>query len=157
MITRSDNIAKYLLILNSSRNDFEEIYGNLGVQIHKEGNAYTVSTKTYSLFFRTLYNATFLNNEMSEIALKILSEVEFKDGLVAGVDPGIRIAHKFGKYTAVKDGRATSAEVHDCGIIYYPHAPYLLCVMTRGNDSKELQGIIKQISRLAYDFMRESR
>ena len=152
MIVRSDNVAKYLLIVNSP-SDFNEIYGDLGVQIHKDGHTYTISARTYSLFFRILYNSTFLNQEMSEKALKLLSEAEFKDGLVAGVASGVKVAHKFGQYTSADNGKVTSVEAHDCGIIYYPKSPYLLCVMTRGNDTNQLEGMIQQISRIAYDFV----
>ena len=152
MIVRSDNIAKYLLVINSP-SDFNEIYGDLGVEIHKDGHTYTISARTYSLFFRTLYNSTFLNQEMSEKALKLLSESEFKNGLVAGVDSGVKVAHKFGQYTRADNGRVTSVEAHDCGIVYYPHAPYLLCVMTRGNDTNQLEEIIQQVSRITYDFV----
>ena len=154
MIMRSDNIAKYLLILNSNQKDLNDIYGELGVLIHKEGNTYVISARTYSLFFRTLYNATFLNQGMSEEALKILSKAEFKDGLVAGVPSDINVAHKFGQYATVRNGKVTSVEAHDCGIIYHIKSPYLLCVMTRGNDTKQLEEIIQQISRLTYDFIK---
>lgn len=154
MIVWSDNIAKYLLILNSPGNELDNIYGDLGVQIHKQdGNRYTISARTYSLFFRTLYNATFLNREMSEKALIMLNQVEFKDGLVAGVPSDIKVAHKFGQYTNINNGAVASVEAHDCGIVYYPRSPYLLCVMTRGKDTKQLEAIISQISRVTYDFV----
>ncbi len=154
MIVRSDNVAKYLLILNSAGSELDNMYGDLGIQIHKqEGNRYTISPRTYSLFFRTLYNVTFLNGEMSERALEMLNETDFKDGLVAGVPSDVKVAHKFGQYTNINNGAAASVEAHDCGIIYYPRSPYLLCVMTRGKDTKQLEAIISQISRITYDFV----
>ena len=39
---------------------------------------------------------------------------------------------------------------HDCGIIYYKPQPYVLCVMTRGEDPAWLAGVVKDISRLVY-------
>ena len=156
MIIRSDNVAKYLLILHSPENDLKNIYGNLGVQISGR-DQYRISTKTYSLFFRTLYNGTFLNYEMSEKALKLLSEAEFKNGLIAGVPSDVKVAHKYGRYATVENGRAINVEAHDCGIVYYPDSPYLLCVMTRGYDTDQLEDIIQKISKLTYDFLKENK
>lgn len=41
-------------------------------------------------------------------------------------------------------------ELHDCGIIYYPNNPYVLCVMTRGDSMEELKKIISTISLMTY-------
>ena len=154
MIVRSDNVAKYLLILNSPASDLDNMYGDLGIQIHKgEGNKYTISARTYSLFFRNLYNSTFLTRAMSEHALGMLNEAEFKDGLVAGVPSDTKVAHKFGRYTILENSKVAGVETHDCGIVYYPEAPYLLCVMTRGNDTAVLENIISQVSQITYEFM----
>jgi len=158
MIVRSDNVAKYLLILNSPASDLENIYGDLGIQIHKEAkDTYIISARTYSLFFRNLYNSTFLNQTMSEKALGMLNKAEFKDGLVAGVPSNIKVAHKFGQYTNIANGVVTSVEAHDCGIVYYPDSPYLLCIMTRGKDTAQLESIISQVSRITYEFIEENK
>ncbi len=158
MIVRSDNVAKYLLILNSPASDLDNMYGDLGIQIHKEkGDKYIISARTYSLFFRSLYNSTFLNQTMSEKALGMLGEAEFKDGLVAGVPSNIKVAHKFGQYTNTANGAVTSVEAHDCGIIYDLDSPYLLCVMTRGKDTAQLENIIANVSQITYQFMIENK
>jgi hypothetical protein len=41
-------------------------------------------------------------------------------------------------------------QLHDCGIVYYPHKPYLLCVMTRGKSSDDNSKMIAEISKLVY-------
>jgi hypothetical protein len=41
-------------------------------------------------------------------------------------------------------------QLHDCGIIYYPGNPYLLCVMTRGTDWSALEKTIQTISAMTY-------
>jgi beta-lactamase class A len=66
--------------------------------------------------------------------------------LVAGVPAGIPVAHKFGETGQVGGER----QLHDCGIVYYPNSPYILCIMTRGNNFEELPNIIKQISSEVY-------
>ncbi len=53
------------------------------------------------------------------------------------------------------NGTVTNVEAHDCGIVYYPDSPYLLCVMTRGKDTGQLESIIGKISQITYQFMGE--
>lgn len=48
------------------------------------------------------------------------------------------------------NGAVNSRELHDCGIIYHPYRPYLLCVMTSGKDFQGLKDTIQAISTLTY-------
>lgn len=146
MIKYSDNNAKSLLLDSFNINILEEIFKEVGVEeptIERTDNFITV--KNYAGFFRILFNASLLNKTSSEKALLILSDLEFKDGLVAGVPGNITVAHKFGERTL-----SGSIQLHDCGIIYYPKQPYLLCVMTRGKDVSALIKVIADISKLVY-------
>ena len=148
MIVHSDNVALYLLANHLPKRDLDNLYTDLGIGIGTVSE-YTISAKTYSLFFRTLYNATLLSRESSEKALTILSKAEFTKALAAGVPEGIDVAHKFGIFDTIKNGRTISTELHDCGIIY-TSSPYLLCVMTKGNSTDQLTDVISKISELVY-------
>jgi len=99
----------------------------------------------YGHIFRVLYNASYLNRRLSERALEYFAKSDFHDGLEAGVPPGTTIAHKFGIYSI--PGRTQTAQLHDCGVVYYPGRPYFLCVMTEGRDADTLAAVIRQISR----------
>jgi beta-lactamase class A len=88
---------------------------------------------------------------VSNKALEILSTVEFRDGLRAKLPPEIKIAHKFGE-RGTRDG----FQLHDCGIVYYPERPYLLCVMTRGQDMDSLKEVIQDISFMVYSEVSKS-
>jgi len=101
-----------------------------------------VTTREMGGVFRMLFNATILTRESSEKALSLLSKVKFRDGLVAGVPPGVVVAHKFGE--------RGGTELHDCGIVYYPKYPYLLCVMVKGERMKGMSDTIRDISALVY-------
>jgi len=57
------------------------------------------------------------------------------------------VASRFGERA---HGPAGAKQLHDCGIVYCPRRPYLLCVMTRGDDFQELTGTIRDLSRLVY-------
>lgn len=110
-----------------------------------------MSARVYSRIFRVLYDSTYLPWNLSEKALKLLSQTDFKVGLVAGVPSNTIVSHKFGERTELHDnGVAPTHELHDCGIIYKPGKPYFLCVMTRGSDFAKLQKIISDISRETY-------
>jgi beta-lactamase class A len=151
MIVDSDNGAKDLLYSAIDSQTLTEFYAVLGLSGEKEGQPYTISPETYSYFFRVLYNATFLNAEYSNRALETLTHATFSDGLVAGIPKDVKIAHKFGERIERNSKGELIVELHDCGIIYAPQTPYLLCVMTHGDSLETNATIIKEISSLVYD------
>ncbi len=83
---------------------------------------------------------------MSSRALELLTKTAFNDGLRAGVPENIEVAHKFGERILPNNIQ----QLHDCGIVYIPNKPYLLCIMTRGKDMHTLQGVIEEISSSVY-------
>jgi beta-lactamase class A len=143
MIVYSDNVAKELILDNTDQEYIGRVYSDLGLPApFEQDKEYMISVKDFAMFFRVLYNATYLNKNMSEKALRLLAETEFPEGIPAGVAPGITVAHKFGERRYLKG----ETELHDCGIIYHPEGPYLLCVMTVGSDLDQLKKIIRDIS-----------
>ena len=151
MIVFSDNDAKNLLLLNLDAKIFDQCYRDLGITIPDVRTPEDfMSVKDYASFFRMLFNASYLNRGFSNAALEILTEVEFKDGLMSGVDKNVEVAHKFGERVNMINGREVK-QLHDCGIVYYPGHPYLICVMTRGQNFGEMAEVIKDISRIVYD------
>jgi beta-lactamase class A len=151
MIIDSDNGAKDLLLANISDATLDQVYKDLGLQVPSEDSVYSISAKDYSLFFRILYNSTYLNNKNSEKALEILSKAVFSEGLISGVPSDVIVAHKFGEHVNNEKDKISSIELHDCGILYAPQTPYLLCVMTKGKTEKDLSGVISVISRMVYN------
>lgn len=162
MIRYSDNNAMQLLYNNlSTINEyhvFTDLYSNLGVDFGSPAQATDfLNVQSYSLFLRVLYNATYLDRDYSEKALNLMTQSDFTEGIETGVPNGITIAQKF------DDGRIADAngtiighELHNCGIIYYPSHPYILCVMTKGDSLSELESVISGISRITFQYL-ESR
>ncbi len=150
MIQESDNNTGDLLV--EHLNNFNTINNTINdIQLEKinqeeTGDIMTISQ--YAYYFRAFYSASYLTDELSEKALNILTKTNFNDGIVSGVPKQILIAHKFGERSF---GPNTASELHDCGIIYYPNHPYLLCVMTKGNDFKNLVSVIRSISSTVYE------
>ena len=149
MIVYSDNNAKNLLFAALNKNSIKDVFTDLAFPESFDATDNTMSAKNLSLFFRVLFNSTYLNENFSEEALRILRQTKFKDGLVGGVPNKITVSHKFG-HALVNDQGTVKSELHDCGIVYYPSHPYLLCVMTKGKDPIELESVIQDISAAVY-------
>jgi len=129
MIAFSDNDALTLLLKNIDHNFLMQSYTDLGVIIPGAKNLDDeLTAKEYSSFFRILYNASYLNRTYSEQALQMLSNSDFKNGIVAGLPENVRVAHKFGERFSISNQDQDPAEkqLHDCGIVYNPDHPYLL-------------------------------
>lgn len=155
MIRYSDNEALILLEQHlaaiGQSEAYETVTRDLGIEnVHAAGDFITI--QGYGLFWRVLYNATYLNRTMSEEALRILSTTDYTGGIPAGVPDDLTVAHKFGEYGLLElgTGKVLKAELHDCGVVYYPARPYLLCIMTKGDNITALDRIITDISRMAY-------
>jgi beta-lactamase class A len=149
MTSYSDNRALVLLMHSVNPTTLGAVLGELGIPIPAPAGGYTITPRLYSRLFRILYNATYLSDEMSERALAMLGASDYGDGIVAGVDKGTRVAHKFGEANIKRSDRSPGHELHDCGIVYTDR-PYLLCVMTRGGDVRELARLNADISRAAF-------
>jgi beta-lactamase class A len=132
MIIDSDNTAKNMLESRMDKGFLNEVYSELGIASpYASSQPYSISTRTYALFFRVLYNATFLNHDMSERALALMSEVRFDKGIRAGTPKEVAVSDKYG-FAILKRDEPRIIELSDCGIVHEPTRPYLLCVMARG-------------------------
>lgn len=150
MIIFSDNEARLLLLQNIEVPLLTKVYTDIGIDVSRFDDSQDfMSVKTYSNFFRLLYNATYLNKEYSEKALEMLSHSHFYKGLPANLPKGTVIAHKFGERGYVD---APIRQLHDCGIVYKGITPYLIGVMTRGVNIDTQAKIIADISKLTYDY-----
>lgn len=155
MIIYSDNQAYELLQKYINNQLIVQTYTDLGIDISKayeNPDGDILSVKSYAAFFRILFNASYLSKENSEKALKLLSQVKYSEALIKGVNNSqIVVAHKFGERTFNDTGEK---QLHDCGIVYIPQKPYLICIMTRGNDFTKLSSSIAQISKIVYQYPR---
>ena len=159
----SDNIALNVLLNNFPEDKYlDETFKQIGVDTAVKDNQLVLKNRDYATFFNVLYNASYLSKDNSELILKILSQSTFKDGIVAGVPKGIIVAHKFGERNFADKGLVLDSfvpdgvtdetkQLHDCGIVYLPGKPYILCIMTRGADLKNQESFISSLSRYIYN------
>jgi beta-lactamase class A len=150
MIVQSDNNAFMLVSGVVDPQQLGKVYGVLSLHppsSASRGEETDHTVLTYAGFFRVLYNGTYLTKEMSDLALEHLTRTEFRDGLVAGLPSSVAVAHKFGERLDPVTGEK---QLHDCGIVYYPRHPYLLCVMTKGPRFEGLADAIAMVSRTVF-------
>lgn len=152
MIKYSDNQALLLLSDRIPKKYQEDIYRLLGVDksIITDPNG-RITVRQYSIFFRILFNSSFLSRSNSEYALNLLSQTTFNDGIRSVASKKVIVASKFGERLTTEGEQ----QIHDCGIVYYPNHPYLICIMTRGSDTSGLIKEIKEISTFVYKTIHE--
>jgi len=149
-ITKSDNVAAAMLEQYDNHQGQKRIALDLNIPIRKGVPPLRpIQIRDYASFFSILFNATYLNRKNSNEVLHLLSQTEYKDGLFAGVPATVKVAHKFGE--ALDGETKTTYFLNDCGVIYYPERPYVLCI-SLNTEHKELKTglFIKEISALFY-------
>lgn len=151
MIIYSDNDSADILDKNLPAERLLKVYRDLGVEIPDVRSPDDfMSVKDYASFFRMLYNASYLNKESSEKVLALLTRSEFSRGIREGVPAEVEVAHKFGERIYKNEDSSIEAQLHDCGIVYHPKYPYLLCIMSRGNNFQDLARTVSQISKIIF-------
>jgi beta-lactamase class A len=143
----------FLLRDNFDQSQFNKLYTDLEIVAPNDKvSDDSMTVKDYSAFFRILYNASYLSQSMSEKALGLLTQVKFDKGLLGQLPKKTIVAHKFGERIYTDDNER---QLHDCGIVYHPTDPYLLCVMTRGHDYDTLASVISSLSKIVWDEMQK--
>jgi beta-lactamase class A len=162
MIAYDDVDAHALLMANLPPGYLDQVFKDIYANYDPAKKDDAVTFSAYASFFRVLYNASYLSNEMSEKALRYLSRSAFRDGIVAGIPPNVDCAIKSGERAMQDDaGRGIEKEMkqlHEFGIIYYPGRAYLMGIMARGEDSGKLTNVIRDVTTLIYEEIdRQSR
>lgn len=146
MMSYSDNNSLVLLRDNLKPDELEDVMAGMLIS-NVTGNKNNFQmVHGYSGIFRVLFNASYLNREMSEKALQILTLEDFPIGIAAGVPKGTVIASKFGEAAS-----GAFMQLHEFGIVYHPKGPYILGIMTEGSDLSRQAEIIKMISEMTYN------
>lgn len=146
-----DGVAAFLFD-NIPISYLNDIYSDLGINYGEDKeNEDFITTKQYSLFFRVLYNATYLNRAMSEKALEILNGTDTTYGLSAVLPKDIKVSHKY----RLRLFKKNQYEGHDCSIVYFPNHPYVLCAAVIGDDRFMIQDTLKSLGQLVYQNMQK--
>ncbi len=149
MISESSNDAVGILLSNIEFEILQKVFSDLSLPEPKDANALIFTdASSYSRFLRVLFNSSYLNRKSSQFALSLLQKTNFNKGITANTPDSIKVAHKFGE-----SGSETEPQLHEAGIFYYKNEPYILVVMSRGNDFSILSNILSEISDTVLQFM----
>jgi beta-lactamase class A len=156
MIAYDDTAAYSLLFDNLPQGRLDKIFKDLNVEYdpRKDKEEDSLSLGAFAGLYRVLYNASYLNEEMSEKALRYLSKSTFRDGMASGIPQNIELAGKHGERTlsVIENGEEKELyQLHEFGVIYHPNRPFLVGIMVRGDDFNKLMKVIRDITRLVYE------
>jgi len=144
MIRDSDNTAMNVLASRFTTNeDYIQVISIMGLP--DPSNQQSISPKEYSNIFRSLYFSTYLRRPFSQLALTILLDTKFNSQLPAGIPEDVKVSHKVGF-------DVTKGFYHDCGIVYKPEHPYLICIMSQNTTQEKADKMISAISKIVYDY-----
>jgi len=149
MLNYSDNNATSLLFRNLKTVELNDVLDGMDITNNPHDDTNSITVHGFSGFLRILYNASYLNREMSEKALQYLSLQDFPQGISAGVPEGTLVAAKFGEHAWGEHGE--EKQLHEFGIVYHPKGHYILGIMTQGKDFDRQAEIIRDVSRLIYE------
>lgn len=143
-ITESDNTAVVVIGDQLTQEDFEPIYEGLDIDLQVTDKGSIITAKHFSSILKALYFSSVLSKEDSNEILNLMTKTKFNDMLPAGIQSNIPVAHKI--------GILKNQEYTDCGIVYEPKRPYLLCMISAG-DEAEARERMKIVSNTIYEFV----
>lgn len=146
MVAYSDNNATFLLNKNVDNKAFLKLFSDLNITLKSgaNGNA-LMNVKDYSRLLTVIYNSSYLSINHSEYAAELLSQCDFKKGMVKALPPNTKVVHKFGEM-----GDSNYHQLHESGIIYSKNETFLLTIMTKGVDVNKLPDVISDITKITY-------
>ena len=152
MIAYSDNNATWVLSSHFNPDMLYKLFSDLGLKPPVQDEvAFTMTAKEYATFFNAIYNSSYLTPEYSDYAAELLRQCSFGEGFVRGIGKSqdSTIWHKFGEWRF----SGHPYELHESGIIHVKGKPYLLTIMTRGNNTDHLANSISRISQKVYEVL----
>jgi beta-lactamase class A len=140
MAKQSDNTA-----FNAAKNflgatRIHDVIDTIGMTKTNEENNET-SLEDIGRFFEKLYQGKIVSKDSADEILNNLTKTAYEDYLPKVVDPGIRVAHKYGREVHV---------INDAGIIYTAK-PFVFVMMTKGVVEKEAEENWVRLAKIIYE------
>ncbi len=148
-LEESDNTAAKMIASGVQEADFNEVYNGVDIDLLADQNGAILTPKNYSSILKALYFSAVLEKESSSAILNYLANSKFNDKLVAGIPPDITVSHKIGDFIDKETGEKAYM---DCGIVYLPRRPYLLCMVSETNEDIARQRM-SNLSRTIYNYI----
>lgn len=149
----SDNTAHQLLYSLLNVDEKKQLFSNIDMRVEeKEGILVPfITAKSYASILKTLYLSSYLPPELSQEVLQLLTQTKTKSGITQGVDQGVVVAEKSGELELAQQIDV----LNNCGIVYYPKRPYILCILVHGEDEEGIYKKMAFISKLIFSYVRD--
>lgn len=149
-LDESDNTAKNILLSLLNRDEISFVFDSLDLDIgSKTEQESVISPKNYASILRSLYLSSYLNRESSNEILEILSQASDDKKIRAGIPNNVTVSSKYG---VSKNPQSDKSVNSDCGIIYVPKRPYLLCVMIESSE-ETAHTVMQKTAAMTYAFV----
>lgn len=143
-LVKSDNTAIQVLASHIYQQDFDDVYQGVDLDLKVKNESAIITAKGYASLLKALYFTAVLSKDNSQRILNYLAHTDFTDKLPAGVPKNIPVAHKVGVYN--------TGLYSDCGIVYAPRRPYLLCELSQSDEEKARKRMVR-VSKMIYDYV----
>lgn len=150
MLSVSDNTAKNMLKSLLSPEDLNKIFTHVNIPnpyIAGNETGYLTTPRQYSRLFKTLYYSSYLEPVHSQAILDLLTDTKVESLLSSKLPWEVQVSHKYGERLDA---------LHDCGVVYHPINPYLICLMSSNVDLLQAQDLIGKMSLDVYNFVEEN-
>ena len=147
-MVESDNTAINVLLDVINEETQDDVFDELDLPKTTDGLYPIMSPKSYASVFRNLYLSAYLDYANSNSILSLLTETKFSDKLPAGLPKNVKMSHKIGVFTQ-PDGQTV---YNDCGIVYVPERPYILCIMAATDEQTARKEMIAY-AKMVYSFV----
>lgn len=147
MLQDSDNTAMHMIFnaANGILQESEQSLSQLDVEQTLHDGRAVITAESYGSVLRSLYLSSYLSKDNSQELLEVLSGSKETRRLTASLPQTVTVAHKNGVYNA-------AWSESDCGIVYIPKRPYILCIMI-GLPEDQSNALIAKLSKEVYDYV----
>lgn len=157
MMAYSDNSATAALMTYIVQNKpglIEQVEADLkgSIPVTTDLNQDIVHIDHFAGMMEALYHARYLKPENSELLLKLLNKSRYGSGVRRAIPANIPMAHKFGvRFNVSEMNPEFPVQLHQIAIIYHPTHPFVLSIMSKGNDIRHLREAMRQVAKLVYE------
>ena len=147
MLEQSDNTATRVVYdhMQNKLGYDEQLLARLDIDQDIENGQAVITARSYGSVLKGLFFSAYLNHADSQQLLGYLTHSTATNRITAQLPGDVKVAHKIGVYNA------NWAE-SDCGIVYVPKRPYLLCAMV-GLPEDQANEFIAGVSKDIYDYV----
>ncbi len=146
-LEQSDNTATHV-IFDHTKDMLtydEQSLARLDIDQNEQNGQAVINARSYASVLKGLYFSSYLEKSDSQELLSYLAKSTATNRIPQNLPPKLTVAHKIGVFNA-------AWSESDCGIVYIPKRPYLLCVMV-GLPEDQANSFIADVSKEVYDFV----